>query len=63
MSKAKDAAQYWTQTLQAEIAGRVYRIIVDRSYKLDNRKEKKLERVLETEQKDLAKHKKQLEKE
>ncbi len=63
MSKAKDAAHYWTQTLQAEFAGRVYRFIVVRSSKLDNRKEKKLERVLETEQKDLAKLKKQLEKE
>src|SRR5690606_23692801 len=62
MSKAKDAAHYWTQTLQAEFAGRVYRFIVVRSSKLDNRKEKKLERVLETEQKDLAKLKKQLEK-
>jgi hypothetical protein len=58
MSKAKDAAHYWTQTLQAEFAGRVYRFIVVRSSKLDNRKEKKLERVLETEQKDLAKLKK-----
>ena len=46
MSKAKDAAHYWTQTLQAECAGRVYRSIVVRSSKLDNRKEKKLERVL-----------------
>jgi transposase len=63
MSKAKDAAHYWTQTLHAEFAGRVYRFIVVRSSKLDSRKKKKLERVLETEQKDLAQLKKQLEKE
>ena len=63
MSRAKDAAHYWTQTLQAEFAGRVYRCTGGRSAKLDIRKEKKLERVLETEQKDLAKLKKQVEKE
>ena len=62
MTKAKDSALYWTQTLQAELAGRVYRFIEVRSYKLDHSKEKKLERVKGTEQRDLAKLKKQLEK-
>src|SRR5690606_25730580 len=28
MSKAKDAAHYWTQTLQAEFAGRVYLLLI-----------------------------------
>src|SRR5690606_423698 len=61
MSKATDAAHSWTQTLQAEMSGRVYRFIVVRYSKLDGGKEKKLERVGETEKKDLAKLKKQWE--
>lgn len=63
MSKAKDAAHYWTQTLYAEFAGKTYRFIVVRSSKLDKRKEKTLEKLLKTEQEELSQLKKQLEKE
>ncbi|HHT25801.1 MAG TPA: IS1634 family transposase [Firmicutes bacterium] len=63
LSKSKDAAHYWTQSLEAEFAGRIYRFVAVRSSKLDKRKEKKLESLLKAEHKELQELKKKLEKE
>jgi transposase len=62
-SEKKNAAKYWTQSMEADLGGKTYRFIVVRSSNLDKRKVKRLQNQLEKEKQELQKLKKSLDKE
>lgn len=60
ISEGKNAAEYWTQSIDAEFADKTYRFVVVRSSNLDKRKEKKLEAKLKQEYQELQKLQKEV---
>ena len=63
LSAKKNAAEYWTQSIQTEFAGSICRFVVVRSSNLDKRKEKKLASQLKKEAAELTKLVKKVNKE
>ena len=63
LSAKKNAAEYWTQSIETEFAGSICRFVVVRSSNLDKRKEKKLASQLKKEAAELTKLVKKVNKE